>query len=201
MMRSYVVPCSSGFRDAVAELARRRRTTVSGLAREAICLGRDRADRIADPGDAERGDREEILLRRGPRQGRTMRRKPRLQLRLPDGLSSPAIRRLLALRLAVEDRDPVAALEEALIEARAEAIDLRRDRTVLAFDLLPDGVAAVPDALYVLGFPPSSGPDRPTLKKRFRALSLIYHPDRLGGDAARTTQLNEAMALLGRAFL
>lgn len=200
MMRSYVVPCSSGFRDAVAELARRRRTTVSGLAREAICLGRDRAERLADPGDADRGDREEILLRGGSRQGRTMRRKPRLQLRLPDGLSPPAIRRLLALRLAMEERDPMAALEEALVEARAEAADLRRDRAVLAFDLLPGGVGTVPDALYVLGFPPSARPDRPALKARFRALSLIYHPDRPAGDAARMAQLNEAMALLGRTF-
>lgn len=201
MMKSYVVPCSSGFRDAVADLARRRRTTPSGLAREAICLGRDRAERMADPGDAERGDREEVRLRRGPRQGRTMRRKPRLQLRLPDGLSPPSIRRLLALRLSIEDRDPIAALEEALVEARAEAADLRRDRTVLAFDLLPDGVATAPDALYVLGFPPSPRPGRATLKARFRALSLIYHPDRPGGDAARMAQLNEAMALLDRTFL
>ncbi|MEO3434904.1 J domain-containing protein [Inquilinus sp. CAU 1745] len=199
MMKSYVVPCSSRFRDAVTDLARRRGATLSGLAREAICLGVDRAERLADPGDAERGDREEIRLRRGPRRGRTMRRKPRLQLRLPDGLSSPAIRRLLALRLAVEERDPLAALEEAVAEARAEAADLRRDRAVLAFDLLPGGVRTARDALYVLGFPPSAKPDRPAQKTRFRALSLIFHPDRPGGDAARMAQLNEAIALLGRA--
>ncbi len=103
-MRSYVVPCSSLFRNAISDIADTRGLTVSDLAMGILTLT-DRKDleRFPDPGDAPVGDRDEILLKSGPRSGRVLKRKPRLQLRLPDGYDIPTIRRGLAMVLAMED--------------------------------------------------------------------------------------------------
>lgn len=101
-MQSYVVSCSGPFQAKVTELAERLGVTASDLAISVMTLiQRDEIERFPDPGDAPDGDREVVVLRSGPRAGRSLRRKPRLQLRLRPGLAPAHIRRCLGLALAI----------------------------------------------------------------------------------------------------
>lgn len=212
-MKSYVVACSSDFRDRVLALAERKGVAVSDLVSGLISLLHPHdIERFSDPGDAPSGDRDEVLLQSGPRAGRILKRKPRLQLRLPDGLEDGAIRRVLAMALALDEgrlvlrpTDPNTALvaleekkalETALTQAHEASEELRALVGILAFETLPDGVASISDARYILGFPPQAPLTRQTLKARFRMLSQIYHPDKPTGHTYRMSQLIEATRFL-----
>jgi len=110
-MKSYIVTCSSSFRDAVQTLATKKGVTASDLVTAVLVLNDHLGpDSVPDPGDAGRDDRDIIELKSGPRAGRYLRRKPRLQLRLSEGLSDSYIRRALALLIALDAGER--ALEE-----------------------------------------------------------------------------------------
>ena len=77
--KSYTVPCSSDFRDSVGALARRRGGNAADLARSVVLVvPRDAIDAFPDPGGPAPHDRESIILKSGPAEGRPWRRKPRL---------------------------------------------------------------------------------------------------------------------------
>ena len=217
LKRSYTIPCSSAFRDAVEALAQRRRVNVGDLARSVLLLlPAEVVEAFPDPGDPPEGDRESVRLKSGPAEGRLWRRKPRLQLRMPEGYPPVAVRRALALALALEG-DGVALTvarpapppappperrdrrDDELAELRDQVERLQGMVGALAFEPLPHGVRTRDDALHVLGFPPGSAPDARTVAARFRMLATIHHPDGAHGSHARMSQLNQAMALLRRA--
>ena len=101
-MQSYVISCASPFQATVTDLAQRLGVTASDLAISVMTLIQpSEIDRFPDPGDAPDGDRETVVLRSGPRAGRTLRRKPRLQLRLRPGLAAAHIRKCLGLAVAI----------------------------------------------------------------------------------------------------
>lgn len=218
---SYTIPCSSPFRDAVTDLARRRRANVGDLARSVVLLLPPEAiAEFPDPGEPGREDRETVVLKSGAAEGRPWRRKPRLQVRLPPGHEVSMIRRALGIALAMErgemnlslegkaaaaavhanQPEPAPAPEDAkrLREAREELERLQAIVSVLAFDPLPDGVRTRDEALHVLGFPPGRVPDLASLRARFRMLATIHHPDAGYGDHRRMAQLNAAMDILRR---
>lgn len=220
-MKSYVVPCSSPFRDAILGLADRRQCTVSDLAAAPLILLKDQDYQdVIDPGDAPPGDREAVSLKSGPRAGTILRRKPRLQLRLVDGLDAPTIRRALAVALSLdtgetkiklhpasvtlvnksEAGDPAAATraKETARRWQQQAEELRAIVGLLAFEIASGPIHTVAEARYVLGFPPSASLSRETVKARFRLLSQIFHPDKPTGDNHRMGQLIEASRLLER---
>lgn len=206
---SYIVPCSSRFRDRVAELAARRRSSAADLARAVLLLvGPDHLARVPDPGEPAPGDREAIELRSGASKGRILKRKPRIQMRLPAGHSEAELRRALALALQMAEGEAELAVITAA-ERRAEvAVDKARDALAeengtlrqlvadLATPVLERGVASRSDALFVLGFPPTAVPDPGTIKRRWRRLAMIYHPDSAFGDHERMSQLNLALQRL-----
>jgi hypothetical protein len=213
LKHSYTVPCASPFRDAVETLATRRKVNVGDLARSILLVVP--AEAVAtyeDPGEPPIEDRETVVLKSGPAEGRPWRRKPRLQVRMPPGHDIPFIRKALALALAM-DRGEVAVsvadgnrVEEQrvrreeqsskLVEINEELERLRTIVSVLAFEPLPDGIRSRGDALHVLGFPPSSEPDTRTLRAKFRMLATIHHPDSHYGSHQRMSQLNQAMEFL-----
>jgi len=202
--RSYVVPCSSAFRDAVLELAGRRGVNAGELARAVLLLMPGEAAGFPDPGEPEPGDRETVILKSGANEGKNWRRKPRLQVRTVAGRKAPQIRAALALALAM-DRGAVALTMEdgssptaadRLKEARAEITRLRRQIRALSFEPLEHGVTSRFDALYVLGLPPDADPDAGEVRARYRALAAIHHPDGGNGDHKRMTQLNDAVRIL-----
>lgn len=201
---SYTVPCPGAFRDAVEALARRRRVNVGDLARSIMLLVPPEA--IAahpDPGEPAAGDREVVVVKSGPAEGRPWRRKPRLQVRLPPGCEIKQIRRALALVLALDEgrlevRTVEASAAPAAPQPNEELERLRTIVSVLSFDPLPDGVRSREDALHVLGFPPRSVPDQRALRAKFRMLAMIHHPDGPQGSHQRMSQLNAAMEMLRR---
>ncbi|KZB71309.1 MULTISPECIES: J domain-containing protein [Thalassospira] len=221
--QSYTIPCSSIFRDAVLQLAERRGVNAADLARSVMLIVPEKAiEDYQDPGDPPKGDRETIVLKSGPAEGRPWRRKPRLQLRLPPGFSVVTVRKALQMaidfdagdvNMRVEKSDVLAAeraaLEEAralkkrqaeppveLLQSREELERLRQIVDNLAFDPLDRGVTTFNEALHVMGFPPSARPDMRAIRSKYRVLAAIHHPDSNYGSHQRMTQLNAAMEIL-----
>ncbi|MFH1806599.1 MAG: J domain-containing protein [Pseudomonadota bacterium] len=226
--QSYTIPCASVFRDAVLDLAARRGVNAADLARSVMLIvPQSVIDTYDDPGDPGIKDRETIVLKSGPAEGRPWRRKPRLQLRLPPGYSVITVRKALKMALdfeggqvqiRVERADILAAEQKALQEARdlrsrppeppVELLqsreELERLRQIvdnLSFDPLDRGVTTYNEALHVMGFAPSARPDMKMIRTKYRVLAAIHHPDSNYGSHQRMTQLNAAMDLLRRHIL
>ncbi|EME69393.1 hypothetical protein H261_13494 [Paramagnetospirillum caucaseum] len=103
---SYTIPCASAFRDAVDKLALRRRVNVGDIARSVLLVvPPETIAAFPDPGEPEPDDRETVILKSGPAEGRPWRRKPRLQVRMAPGYSVEAIRRALAMALSMAQGD------------------------------------------------------------------------------------------------
>ncbi|AUG54397.1 J domain-containing protein [Thalassospira marina] len=223
--QSYTIPCASAFRDAVLDLATRREVNAADLARSVMLIvPKDVIEAYDDPGDPPPGDRETIVLKSGPAEGRPWRRKPRLQLRLPSGYAITTVRKALKMALDFEggdvrirvDRPDVLAAEKRalqeiadlkkrvtqppaeLLQSREEVERLRQIVHNLAFDPLDRGVSTYNDALHVMGFPPGARPDAKAIRSKYRVLAAIHHPDSNYGSHQRMTQLNAAMELLRR---
>ena len=203
--RSYAIPCASAFRDAVTALAKRRRVNAGDLARSVLLLVPcDVVARYPDPGEPAPDDREQVVLKSGPSANKPWRRKPRLQVRLPDGFKIPEIRRALGMALAMEEGGVSLTLEEGrkpklgdrLKKAEGEVDRLKGAIMALAFEPLDNGIRTRADALYVMGFPPNARPDHKSIRARFRMLATIHHPDSGFGHHERMTQLNEALSTL-----
>jgi len=204
---SYTVPCSSQFRDAINQLAERRRVNVGDLARSILLtVPEDKIRSVPDPGGPPPGDREETVLKSGPSEGRPWRRKPRLQVRLASGYDTSMVRRALNLALSLDREDlrldlidPADAAADDAAGAPEITEELERLKaivSVLAFDPLKDGVQSRSDALHVLGFAPGARPDRSAVRNRFRMLATNHHPDSNYGNHQRMSQLNAAMEIL-----
>lgn len=115
---SYTLPCSSAFRDAVLALAARRRVNAADLARSVMLVVPEKIiDAYPDPGEPAANDRETVVLRSGRAAGRPWRRKPRLQVRLPDGLTVPFVRKALNMALALDDGTVTLRIEDAARDA------------------------------------------------------------------------------------
>lgn len=217
---SYTVTCSTAFRDAVDAMAAARKVNVGDLARSVmLVVPAQTIDEQPDPGEPPPGDRETVILKSGPAEGRPWRRKPRLQVRMTPGFSIAFIRKALSLALqmgqgaiAVRVDDgkqieppkapeppPGPVADEAELARHVEEVErLRAIISTLAFDPLPGGIQTRADALHVLGFPPSAHPDERALRAKFRMLATIHHPDSSHGNHQRMSQLNAAMDLLRR---
>ena len=212
---SYTVTCASRFRDEITALAARRRVNVADLARSVLLLvSAQEIAGFSDPGEPDKDDRDLVILKSGPSQGRPWRRKPRLQVRLPFGAEISDIRRALGIALELDKKALALSLAPAEAEAEVTAQDpaaggrgasdelgeenerLRALVSVLAFEPLGDGIRSREDALHVLGFPPAARPASGALKACFRLLATIHHPDSDFGNHHRMSQLNEAMAYL-----
>lgn len=101
---SYTVPCPSAFRDRVEALAARRRVNVADIARSILLvLPVEAIATFPDPGEPPVHDRETVVLKSGPAEGRPWRRKPRLQIRMAPGFDIETIRRALGLALTLDE--------------------------------------------------------------------------------------------------
>jgi hypothetical protein len=207
--KAYVVPCPSDFRDRVMALADRRGVSAGDLARAVLLLlpGEALAE-VPDPGEPGPDDRESVELRSGPSKGRVLRRKPRLQVRLPSGHSLADLRRALSLALDLAGGEQEIALETSAERQARAAVDSdgarlsdevdSLHRTIEAIRLRPleKGVTSRGDALHALGFSPYAMPDRAAIRGRYRQLARVYHPDAPFGDHVLMSQLNEALERL-----
>jgi hypothetical protein len=211
------IPCSSDFRDRVEALAAIRGVNVADIARS-VMLTVPEADlrRAPDPGGPGPDDRETVTLRTGRSAGREMRRKPRLQLRLPAAADPALIRKALKIALDLADGNADLALrlpgdapppppgpgpeEQRLAEENRTLRDqidrLRSIVGVLSQDVPPDGVASARDALHVLGFAPGANPGKAEIRARFRMLATVHHPDGELGSHERMSLLNQAVGTL-----
>ena len=210
--QSYIVPCSSSFRDRVTAFADSQGASVADLARGVLLLvPNESVMATEDPGEPAADDREVVKLQSGPSKGRSLRRKPRLQLRLPIGYDAARLRRALALALkmsegeksfsveSVQDRKQRSDDRAIRVRLEEDIEQLRRIIGGLAFEPLRNGISSRSEALYVLGFAPTAVPDQKVIRGRYRRLALVFHPDSPFGDHQRMSQLNEALEKLTRA--
>ena len=212
-MKSYVIPCPSPFRRAVLDLAERRGLTATEIALGVLSLiDPETIDEAEDPGEPQPGDRETVELKSGPRKGRALTRKPRLQVRLPAGLAHDRVRRALALAIdldagrqhlsvcppvdVTQQSADLTMQQEALTKAQQALEEMRATVDIIAFDAEGQGIASTAQASYILGLPPGTPLDRELVKSRFRQLSRVFHPDRPTGDTARMSRLIEAVRYL-----
>lgn len=204
--QAYTITCSSAFRDRVEDLARRRHCNVGDLARSVLfALSEDVIAAFADPGGPSGGDRESVVLKTGRAQGRPWRRKPRLQLRLPEeGYSENTVRKALGIALAMDRGELTLTLADPRLppalpcDVQDELLRLRAMVSVLSFEPLTEGVRSRQEALHVLGFPPTADPGSDAVRARFRMLATIHHPDGGQGNHARMSQPNAAIDILRR---
>ena len=190
-------------------LADQRGVSAGDLARAVLLLLPSEAlARIPDPGEPASEDREIVKLRSGPSEGRVLRRKPRLQLRLPAGHTMADLRRALSLALDLAVGEQEIALEtNADRRARADANQagerlsdevesLHKTIETIRLRPLEKGVTSRGDALHALGFSPYAMPERTAIRARYRQLARVYHPDAPFGDHVLMSQLNEALERL-----
>ena len=200
---SHTVHCSSQFRDEILALARRRNVNAADLARSVLLLlSPEMIGAVPDPGEPPSGDRETVILRSGPSQGRPWRRKPRLQVRLPSGADAKTARQALAVALALDQGSAKLEIRRA-DETSSAGLKEEVERLVkivsdLSSPLLAQGVKTPAEALHVLGFPPDADPDFSEIRSRFRTLAAIHHPDSGTGSHQRMAQLNQAVEVLRR---
>jgi len=165
----------------------------------------DKIRRFPDPGGPIQTDRDLVLVKGGASKGKTLRRKPRLQVRLRPGYDVSIVRK--ALNIALK-------LKHGALELNLDKIDERPDRntlnlelikeinvlkkiiSTLAFDPLESGISNIAEALHVLGFAPNDRPNKAAIRVRFRKLAAIHHPDSICGNHQRMTQINAAMEFL-----
>ena len=211
------IPCSSAFRDRVEALAAARGVNAADIARSVmLTVAEANLRRAPDPGGPTSDDREIVRLRTGRSAGREMRRKPRLQLRLPDAAPPADIRKALnialelaagnaqlALRLAGDAPPPPPGpgpeerrLAEENRTLRDQIDRLRSIVGVLAQDAPKEGVVSARDALHVLGFAPGANPGKAEIRARFRMLATVHHPDGELGSHERMSLLNQAVETL-----
>ncbi len=205
--KAYTISCSSSLRDGIEELARKKEVNAGDIARSVILtFAKGEIDAFHDPGEPKKEDREEITLKKGQEE-RLWKRKPRLQLRLMDGLDNIFIRKALGLALALDNRQinlilreqkQIAAQKEHEKNIKDDIDRLKTTFAILAFEPVIGGVRNVPQALYVMGFPPNSQPNIKMVQARFRMLARVYHPDGDFGSHDRMMQLNEAKDVLAK---
>jgi hypothetical protein len=201
----YIIPCSTDFRDEILALAIRKKVNVADIARSVLLSAPSDVIRdFKDPGGPAQEDREQVKIASGSAEGRVLKRKPRLQMRLPAGYDRSVVRRALALALAVDqgevDMSPPVEPDnsaDAEIEGLNKEIDrLKSTISMLSFELLPEGPQTRGQALYVLGFPPGARPSKIEIRSKYMMLAAIHHPDSDYGDHKRMSQLNMAKDLL-----
>lgn len=197
----YVIPCSNSFKKAVLELAHKKKVNAGDLARSVFLIfSQEQIENFPDAAEPSLSEREEIILKTGILKGQKLKRKPRLQVRMPEGLTSAFIRKALLIALALERNELFLELEQSFNPKKSELNDeierLKTTVAILAFEPLRNGIKNKNDALFVLGFPPNSKPDLKTTKLRFRMLASIFHPDSIFGSHERMSNINSAMDFL-----
>ncbi len=215
--KAYIVPCSSRFRQEIESLIRSRNVAndnigIGDLARAVMLLiPQDVIESQPDPGDPDKNDRDIVTVSTGHSAGRTMPRKPRIQVRLPQQSDISSIRKALGLALSLEKGWVNIALDNKRAEgairklesAEAEIKRLQGLLQILSFKPLVQGVRTRRDALYVLGFTPDANPSQAEIKTAYRTRAMIFHPDSnrdahygVFNDHQRMSQLSEAAKLL-----
>lgn len=156
------VPCGACFRTAVLELAALRGVGVSALVTAALLLAPEGA---ADPGLRDSGG-EALLEVEGVEAG------------------DAAIRRALAAALALAD--PGARIlpgeDVRRLEAAVETLGYRNKTLAhalqrLSFQPLDGQITEVRDAAQLFGFVNEWCFDEDQVRRRFRELAPVYHPD------------------------
>ncbi len=209
MGQPIAIACTLAFRQQVLALAKRRSVSVGGLLRAvAILLPLQALEEMADPGEPPLHERDSVVVKSGAHKGETLKRKPRLQVRLSENLPFPkdaaTLRKALALALALEKQEWALSLENTKQreqrqkrhgKAEQRITELERGIERLAFRPLPSNCRTLEDACYIFGFRASVRPSEELVRRRFRDLASVFHPDAVKGDHERMSQLNQAMQL------
>ena len=204
---SYTIPCSSKFKLDVTNLAAREKISIGEIARLVFFLFPPETIRTwQDPGGPAKYDRDLVQIGTGPNAGKTMLRKPRIQVRLKGQYSAADVRRALDVALLLKKNNffnsesftdnnwLVAPTKTKTLENQLVA--LNRTVSRLLFTPFEEGVKTRLNALYVFGLPNKSTPTKTRITERYKELASIYHPDTAHGSHVHMTQVNQAYQIL-----
>ncbi|PWC34614.1 hypothetical protein [Azospirillum sp. TSO35-2] len=183
-----VVPCGARFRDAVLDLAAARGAGVPALTTAALLLAPEGAP---DPGIRDAGG--EALLEVG-------------SCAAFGTASDVAVRKALAAALALADPGAriLPAEDVRRLEAAVETLGYRNKTLAhalqrLSFQPLDGRITEVRDAAQLFGFVNEWCFDEEQVRRRFRELAPVYHPDTgIVACRERMGQLLDARNLLVR---
>ncbi len=205
--QSYTIPCSTKFLKDIRNLAVKEKTNIGDLARLVFVLFPLETIRTRlDPGGPPKHDRELVRIRSGPNAGKTMLRKPRIQVRLRGKYSAADIRTALDLALELKKKNffdlknlsdsgwLMSPVKSKALEKKLAALQETVSR--LLFTPLEEGVKTRLDALYIFGLHIKSTPTKTTIAGRYKELASIYHPDTSQGSHTHMTQVNQAYQIL-----
>lgn len=186
LLHNSAVSCTAEFARAVERLAAERGSDASALAAATLLLvSPAMAAAVDDPGPGT----------------------STLTVRLRPGLGEDAIRRALALALHLAAPDDARLAPPAYVAHLTAKIDTleHRNRALrdalerVSFQPLDHGPREVRDAALMFGFPNEWCFDEDRVRRRFRELAPVYHPDTGAiGCRRRMAQLIEARNLLVR---
>lgn len=137
--KSHIVTCTTAFRTQILLMADKRHVSAADLVRAVLLLvsPEDLAE-VDDPGDATDEDRETIIVQSGAAKNRILKRKPRLQLRLPAYLQDDQIRKALSLALQMDREGWLFRTPESLTQPPPETLDTDNPSAdILAADAQP----------------------------------------------------------------
>ncbi len=207
--KAYIIPCPSQFRDKIDVLCRKKKVNPGDIARSIILtVNKDVISKTEDIGEPSEEDREFFFAKTDKKKQKPIKRKPRIQLRMPDGHDTIFIRKALTLATLFDEGKTDLKSECEHTKKKAIKHDKLLDENerlkaiiyALMFEPLKKEISSKEEAFYILGFQPFEKPTLTHTKQRFRMLATIHHPDSELGSDERMKQVNEAFNFLKRNF-
>lgn len=211
------IPCSETFKTKIHTLAEKHSVNPADIIRSILFVFPEEfIQSFEDPGDPLREDREDVTLHSGKHKGKTWKRKPRIQVRIPRSYPVPFLRKALNIALSLQDDNITQLLTSKKIdeeqkeetEQKIKNLTQEQERLTKEIELLQSvlknftkekenkNIQSIDDALFILGFPPYSSPTAPLIKKKYRDLAILFHPDTGLDNHAMMSKLNDAISFL-----
>ena len=190
---NHTIYCSEGFKIRVAAVCDATDMSPADLVK-AVFLFSD----IKDFNDVILGEtnnvREHVLVKSGINAGKTVSRKPRIQVMLPFKTSPDVLKK--ALILATQPKLKLANVEDT-------------KKTMIAYNnsiikgIQPDmidKITTIGDALHILGFAPRTKVIKSEVKVRYRTLLKTYHSDtgNIFADTSRLLAIQSAWKIIDK---
>ena len=199
---NHTIYCSEGFKSRVVAVCDATDMSPADLVK-AVFLFSD----IKDFNDIILGEtnnvREHVLVKSGINAGKTISRKPRIQIILPFKISPDVLKK--ALTLATQPKLKLANVEDTKKMQLFSKKTMISDNNPIIKGIQPDmidKITTIRDALHILGFAPRTKATKLEIKVRYRALLKAYHSDtgNIFADTKRLSAVQSAWKIIDKSM-